>query len=393
MRKPSKQKKPFNDLSRSPTSFDPNGTLIAVIELSKESWLVAGMVPGLERQPLKKLAADENGLLKLLERWRAEAEKTGHKLDRIAVAFEAGRDGFWLARWLRARGIEAHVIHAASVAVAREHRRAKTDRLDTEQLKRAFLGWLRGEREHCKMCAIPTFAEEDAKRPNREHETLVGDRTCIVKRTKGTLARLGIRNFNPKLKKAPERLEHLRTPEGEPIPPNTLAELQRDLARKQLVAEQICQIEKARLEQLKQAPQARPNLMVLILMRVIGIGIETADMLVNEILSRNLCDRRAVARYGGLTGSPDESGKTRRQRGLAQSGNARVRRGMIQLAWRFLEYQKESALAKWFEARTKNARGSRKKMIVALARKLLIALWHFVRDGGVPEGVVLRPAH
>jgi transposase len=98
MRKPSKQKKPFNDLSRSPTSFDPNGTLIAVIELSKESWLVAGMVPGLERQPLKKLAADENGLLKLLERWRAEAEKAGHKVDRITVAFEAGRDGFWLAR-------------------------------------------------------------------------------------------------------------------------------------------------------------------------------------------------------------------------------------------------------------------------------------------------------
>jgi transposase len=393
MRKPSKQKKPFNDLSRSPTSFDPNGTLIAVIELSKESWLVAGMVPGLERQPLKKLAADENGLLKLLERWRAEAEKAGHKVDRIAVAFEAGRDGFWLARWLRARGIEAHVIHAASVAVAREHRRAKTDRLDTEQLKRAFLGWLRGEREHCKMCAIPTFAEEDAKRPNREHETLVGERTCIGNRIKGTLARLGIRNFNPKLKKAPERLEHLRTPEGEPIPPNTLAELQRDLARKQLVAEQICQIEKARLEQLKQAPKARPNLMVLVLMRVIGIGIETADMLVNEILSRNLRDRRAVARYGGLTGSPDESGKTRRQKGLAQSGNARVRRGMIQLAWRFLAFQKDSALAKWFEARTKNARGSRKKMIVALARKLLIALWHFVRDGVVPEGVVLRPAH
>jgi len=393
MRKPRKQKKPLNDLSRSLTPFDLNRTLITVIELSKESWLVAGIVPGVERQPLKKLAADENGLLKLLERWRAEAEKAGHKIDRIAVAFEAGRDGFWLARWLRARGIEAHVIHAASVAVAREHRRAKTDRLDTEQLKRAFLGWLRGEREHCKMCAIPTFAEEDAMRPHRERETLVGEQTTIINRIKATLARLGIRSFNPKLKKAPERLEHLRTPEGEPIPPNTIAELQRDLARKQLVAEQILQIEKARLEQLKQAPKAPPNLMVLVLMRVIGIGIDTADMLVKEILSRNLRDRRAVARYGGLTGSPDESGKTRREKGLARSGNARVRRGMIQLAWRFLEFQKESALAKWFEARTKNARGSRKKMIVALARKLLIALWRLVRDGVVPEGVVLRPAH
>jgi transposase len=188
-------------------------------------------------------------------------------------------------------------------------------------------------------------------------------------------------------------LEDLRTPEGEPIPPNTLAELQRDLARKQLVAEQISQIEKARLEQLKQAPKTGPNLMVLVLMRVIGIGIETADMLVKEILSRNLRDRRAVARYGGLTGSPDQSGSKSREKGLARSGNARVRRGMVQLAWRFLEFQKESALAKWFRARTERARISRKKMIVALARKLLIALWHFVRDGVVPEGVVLRPVH
>src|SRR5262252_2103731 len=239
MRKPQKQKKPLNDLSRSLTPFDPNQTLTAVIELSKESWLVAGVIPGVERQPLKKVAPDQNELLKLLERWRAEAEKAGHKITRITVAFEAGRDGFWLARWLRARGIEAHVMHAASVAVTREHRRAKTDRL----------------------------------------------------------------------------------------------------------------------------------------------------------LSRNLRDRRAVARYGGLTGSPDESGSQRREKGLARSGNARVRKGMIQFAWRFLQFQKESTLAKWFEARTKNVRTSRKKMIVALARKLLIALWRFVRDGVVPEGVILRPAH
>ena len=156
---------------------------------------------------------------------------------------------------MRARGIEAHVIHAASVAVSREHRRAKTDRLDTEQLKRAFLGWLRGERDHCKMCAIPTSAEEDAKRPHRERETLVGEHTTIINRVKATLARLGIRGFNPKLKKAPECLGHLRTPEGEPIPPNTLSELQRDLARKRFVAEQIQQIEKARLEQLNTPPR------------------------------------------------------------------------------------------------------------------------------------------
>src|SRR5215510_7550041 len=214
MRKPKQQQqKPLNDLSRSLTPFDPNQTLIAVIELSKESWLVAGIIPGVERQPLKKLEPDENELLNLFERWRKEAEKAGHKIDRITVAFEAGRDGFWLARWLRAHGIEAHVIHAASVAVSRKHRRAKTDRLDTEQLKRAFLGWLRGEREHCKMAAIPTLAEEDAKRPHREREMLVGEHTTIINRIKATLARLGIRGFNPKLQTAPDRLEHLHTPE------------------------------------------------------------------------------------------------------------------------------------------------------------------------------------
>src|SRR5213083_1395960 len=174
----------LNDLSRSLTALEPNGTLIAVIEMSQSSWLIAGIVPGVERQPLKKLEVDESALLKLLNRWREEARKVGHRIKRISVAFEAGRDGFWLARWLRARDIEAHVIHASSVAVSREHRRAKTDRLDSELLKRAFLGWLRGERDHCKMVAIPTTKDEDAKGPNRERESLVGEQTRIVNRMK-----------------------------------------------------------------------------------------------------------------------------------------------------------------------------------------------------------------
>jgi len=383
----------MNDLSRSLVTLEQDATLIAVIEMGQSSWLVAGIVPGVERQPLKKLAVDESALLKLLNRWREEAEQAGHGIKRIAVVFEAGRDGFWLARWLRARDIEAHVIHASSVAVSREHRRAKTDRLDTELLKRAFLGWLRGERDHCKMVAIPTTNDEDAKRPNRERESLVGEQSRIVNRMKATLTRLGIRGFNPKLKKAAERLDGLRTPEGEPIPPNTLAELRRDMVRRRLVSDQIRQIEDARLERLEHAPGDGPHAMVRLLARVIGVGIETADMLVQEVLSRNMRDRRAVARYAGLTGSPDESGRKRREKGLARSGNARVRRGMIQLAWRFLMFQKDSALAQWFRSRTENARGTRKTMIVALARKLLISLWRLVRDGVLPDGVILRPAH
>ncbi len=194
----------LNDLSRSLVALDQDSTIIAVVEMSQSSWLVGGVLPGIERQPRKKLEPSAERLLGLLHRWRDEAVRAGKKITRIALAFEAGRDGFWLARWLSARGVEAHVIHPSSVAVSREHRRAKTDRLDTELLKRGFLGWLRGERGHCSMARVPTIAEEDAKRPNRERECLVGERTRIVNRIKATLARMDIRNFN-----AAARLIHL----------------------------------------------------------------------------------------------------------------------------------------------------------------------------------------
>ena len=382
-----------NDLSRSLVALDQDSTLIAVIEMGQASWLVAGILPGVQRHPLKKIAADRDLLLLVLRRWKDEAEKAGRPIKRIAVAFEAGRDGFWLARWLRGHEIEAYVIHPSSVPVNREHRRAKTDRLDTELLKRAFLGWLRGEPDHCSMAAIPTLEEEDAKRPGRERESLVGERTRIINRIKSALARLGIRNFKPTLRKAPQRLEALRTPEGAALPPNMLAELQRDMARLSFVKQQIEEIESARLERLQRAPGDRRNAMVLHLTRVVGIGVETADMLVQEIFCRELRDRKAVARYAGLTGAPSESGKKRRERGLAKSGNARVRRGMLQLAWGFLVHQKGGPLAEWYRARTADARGgTRKVMIVALARKLLIVLWRLVTTGEAPEGLLLRRA-
>ena len=381
-----------NDLSRSFVALDQDTTIIAVVELSQSSWLIGGIVPGIERQPHKKLEPSPERLLAVLHRWRDEAVRAGRKITRIALAFEAGRDGFWLARWLRARGVEAHVIHPSSVAVSREHRRAKTDRLDTELLKRGFLGWLRGERGHCSMARVPTSAEEDAKRPNRERECLVRERTRIVNRMKGTLARLGIRNFKPTLRKAAERLATLHTPEGSVLPPNVSAELQRDMARLGFVVSQIKEIEGARQKRLEQEPETQPHAMVRHLARVVGVGVETADILVHEVLSRPMRDRRAVARYAGLTGSPDESGAKRREQGLARAGNARVRRAMIQLAWRFLRFQKESALARWYRARTADSRiGTRKTMIVALARKLVIALWRFVTTGETLEGVILRP--
>ena len=385
---------PF-DASRSLYALEQDNTIIAVIEMSQSKWLVAAVVPGVKRQPLKKLDADEEAVLKLLHRWRNEAGQAGRQIKRIVVAYEAGRDGFWLARWLRARDVEAYVIHPSSVAVSREHRRAKTDRLDTELLMRAFLGWLRGEKRHCSMAAIPTVEEEDARRPNRERGNLVTEQTRIVNQIKAILARFGIRTFRPTLGKAEEKLEGLRTAEGMPLPENTRAELRRHLARLRVVREQIRAIEEGRRRNLAAAPAGAkgPHAMIRLIGRVLGVGVETADMLVNEILSRHLRDRKAVARYAGLTGSPDESGRRRRERGLARAGNARVRCGMIQLAWRFLRFQKDSALARWFHARTADGRSStRKTMVVALARKLLIALWRLVTTGEVPQGVVLRPA-
>jgi transposase len=241
------------------------------------------------------------------------------------VAYEAGRDGFWLARWLRARDIDCHVIHPTSVSVSREHRGpsahgldpwgAKTDRLDLGLLKRSYLGWLRGEKKHCSMVAVPSREAEDGKRPLHERERLVGEATRLVNRMKGLLALHGIAKFNVRSKTVPQRLPVLRTAEGEPLPPNILAELLRALERLRQIREQIAEIEAAQRQQLKQAPSAGPHPMILLLAKVRGVGVATAELLVREALSRNLRDRRAVARYAGATGAPDESAASGARRG------------------------------------------------------------------------------
>jgi transposase len=383
----------FDDQSRSLVAFDQDSTLIAVIEMSQSQWLVGALVPGLEREPEKKLPPDPEALLGLLRRWRDEARKAGREVRRICAAYEAGRDGFWLARWLRARGVECHVMHPTSIPVSREHRRAKTDRLDLGLLKRAFVGWLRGERRHCSMAAVPSLAAEDAKRAQRERRTLIGEATRLVNRLKAALARLGIRAFDVKRRDAAARLDALRTGEGESIPPLSLGELRRDLVRLALVRAQIKEIARERRERLKAAPADPAQRMIGVLARVHGLGLDTAETLASEVFARTLRDRRAVARSVGLTGAPDESGARRREKGLARAGNARVRHVMIQLAWRFLSFQPQSALAQWYHERTRDGRAlTRKKMLVALARKLLIALWRLVTTGVVPEGVILRPA-
>jgi transposase len=384
--------RPHDDSKACLTAFIQDSTLTVVVEMSLKSWLVAGMIPGVNREPLKKIAPNPELLLQLLYRWRDEAIKAGKEITRIAVAYETGRDGFWLARWLRARGIDAHVIHATSVAISREHRRAKTDRIDTAMLRRGFLGWLRGEPGHCTMAIVPTVAEEDSKRPHRERESLVKLRTSTVNRMKSILILFGVHNFNPVLRKAPEKLDAVRTPEGIPLPSNAVAALRRQMERFRVIKEQIKAIERTRLERLQRDPAEKFNAMVVLLVQIIGLGAETAEQLVHEILFRNLRDRKAVARYAGLTGAPDESGSKRREKGLSRCGNGRVRNILIQLSWRLLKFQPASGLVLWFKNRTANAQRSRKPMIVAFARKLIIALWRYVNTGLVPEGFHLRSA-
>jgi transposase len=336
--------KPHDDSKACLTAFVQDNTIVVVLEMSLPSWLVAGMIPGLSREPLKKIAPDPEVLLRLLYRWRDEAIKAGKEITRISVGYETGRDSFWLARWLRARGIDAHVIHATSVAISREHRRAKTDRIDTAMLRRGFLGWLRGEPGHCSMAIVPTLAEEDAKRPHRERESLVQERTSTINRMKSILIQFGVRDFNPVLRKAAQKLHTVQTPEGVPLPPNAASALRRHAERLRLINEQIKAIERTRVQHLKQDPTDKFNAMVFLLVRIIGLGVETAEQLVREILSRNLRNRKAVARYAGLTGSPDESGARRREKGLSRSGNGRVRSILIQLSWRLLQFQHDSEL-------------------------------------------------
>ena len=312
-----------DDLSRSLVAFDQNSTVIALVELSSATWLVGGIIPGINRDPLKKLVPDQAALLKLVYRWRDEARNAGQEINRIAVAFEAGRDGFWLARWLRARGIEAHVNPprpAASRSRASICGVAKTDRLDIALLKRAFLGWLQGEKQHCTMAAVPTLEEEDAKRPHREREQLVGKRTGLVNRMKAALVRLGIRGFNPKPAQctAPGSRRCARR-KGTPIPPNTLAELQRGKWRITVLStSRSSRSRMSRLKQLKQAPGRpvpTPRFLQLEQVRV-SARIETADMLrESKCSSATSRDQRALGRYGGAyRAPPTESGQRRREK-------------------------------------------------------------------------------
>jgi transposase len=305
---------------------------------------------------------------------------------RVMSCYEAGRDGFWLHRLLTAAGIENLVIDPASVAVNRRARRVKTDRIDAEALLRAMMAHARGERRVCSVVRVPTPEAEDARRLTREREALLQERVRHVNRVKALCALQGVYGFEPLRPRAAERLEGLVTGDGRPFPERLRAEIRRHLQRLEQVVRQIAEV-----EALRDEPASPLATGVARLVALRGLGRNVASILQAEILGRRFANRREVAQYAGLAPSPWASGGTRREQGIGKAGNPRVRAAMVELAWLWLRHQPESALSRWFRERVGQARGLvRRVAIVAVARRLLVALWRYAGDGVMPEGAIAK---
>mgnify|MGYP003336567008 CR=1 FL=1 len=371
---------------------DYDSTLFVSLELSRKHWKTAAQIPGVEKHSLYGCEADPQALLALLEKMKARAGRAGKTVVRVVLVHESGRDGFWLARWLIARGVEVHVMHAASLPVDRRMRRVKTDAIDAECLLRALLAFLRGEPRVCAMAPIPTPQDEDARRAHREREQLIEERKRLTNQIGAVLAMLGVADFEPLRRGARERLAGLRQPDGSALPRHARAALERMLERLDCARRQIATLEKERDEVLKkQTPADAPQAMIRALARLVGVGAQSASLLTREAFVRDFANRRALGQYAGLAGTPHQSGGSRREKGVSKAGNARLREAMIELAWLWLRHQPKSALTLWFRKRVGDAEGGvRKTMIVALARKLLVALWKLARLGEAPRGATMK---
>src|ERR1700761_4764904 len=372
------------------TVRDHSNTLFASLELSKAKWLVTANSPGEEKFSQHIVAGGDGGsLLVLLARLKAKAEQRRGVSVKVVVIQEAGLDGFWIHRLLVQSGIESHVVDPASIAVARRHRRAKTDAIDGVSLLRTLMAWARGERRVCSMVRPPSPEEEDQRRLSRERGTLLKERIQHTNRIKGLLSGQGIRGYD-RLK--PDRLDALQTGDGRPLPERLKAEIRRELARIDVVATQLASVERVRDALVRTQTTERTNPSVL-LIKLKGVGIEFASLVWLEGLFRSFTNRRQVAAYAGLAPSPWQSGGTNRDQGISKAGNHRLRHVMIELAWFWLRHQPDSALSRWFRNRVGTAKGRvRRIAIVALAHKLLVALWRYVTQGVVPEGATLKAA-
>jgi transposase len=366
-------------------------TIRVAIELSHSSWIVAVRLPDVEKSRLHRLeGGDTVALLALIDDLRSRVStKLGGPVN-VACCFEAGRDGFWLHRVLTAHGIAAYVLEPTSILVNRRARRAKTDRLDAEGMLRVLAAWLNGDRQICSMVHVPSPQEEDAKRPHREREHLVQERLRIENRIEALLFTQGIRK-RPSLRSWERDIAELRTGDGRKLPPLLRAELERLRRRLVLTLELIREMETERDEALTATPAQATTQKVTALQRIHGIGPNFAAVLVCEVLYRTFANRRQLASYVGIAPMPYQSGGVDRDRSISRAGNPRARTTLIQLAWLWLRYQPDSALAIWFRERVGTLQGrTRRIAIVAMARKLLIALWRYVETGVVPEGVKIK---
>ena len=384
---------------------EEDSSLFLALELSKSVWLAAVNAPGSEKiSKYRVAAADVAALLALLARLKAQAERYCGGPVQIVSIHEAGLDGFWVHRMLEANGIESHVVDAASIAVDRRSRRVKTDRIDVERLLRTLMGWARGERRICSMVRPPSPADEDERRLTRERGTLVTERTRHANRIKGLLATQGVFEFEPLHKNRRQRLEELQQWNGQPLPARLKTELIRELDRLELVMSQLAALEAERDRALQARRTAVSNTTKAQssgtasagevgsqLLRLRSIGPEIASVLSLEAFYRTFNNRREVAAYSGLAPSPWKSGGIDVEQGISKAGNARLRTTMIQLAWLWVRHQPGSALSRWFRERVGDKRGKIKRIaIVAVARKLLVALWRFVTQGVVPQGAELK---
>jgi transposase len=352
---------------------------------------VTSLLPGSEKLSKHVLAAgDGNGLLAFLAELKAKAERRAPGPVAIVAIQEAGLDGFWLHRLLEKNGVVSHVVEPASIAVPRRHRRTKTDAIDGETLIRVLAAWRRGEPRVCAMVRPPSPEEEDRRRLSRERDQLLQERIRHTNRIRGLLFGQGIGDFNPLRKDRHERLDALLTGDGRALPATLKAELVREIARLELVCTQLAEVEQAR-DRLVAALVDAAAKPVAALLGLQGIGPAIAARLWLEGLFRPFVNRRQVASYAGLAPSPWQSGGMDREQGIGKSGNPRLRHTMVETAWLWLRHQPDSALSVWFRNRVGDARGRvRRVAIVALARKLLVALWRYAVHGVLPEGAVLK---
>jgi len=368
-------------------------TAYLVFELSKAKWRLGIVLP--DSPKLRRVTIDGGDLAALAARLatiRARAGRCGRPV-RILSCYEAGLDGHWLHRWLVGQGVVSHVVDPSSIEVNRRARRAKTDRIDLDKLMRTFLSYLRGEPRVCSMLHVPSVEDEDRKRRTRERKRLLGERTAHTNRIKALLFGQGIRDVMPLKPGFIASLETMRSGDGRALPPLLKEEIVREHERLCLAQKQIATLEATSKAELHAAAPGSAAAKIVQLVDLKSIGVISGQELVNEVFYRSFANRRQVGSYFGLTGTPYDSGASRREQGISKAGNPRARTLAIELSWLWLRYQSDSELSRWFRQRVGDLKGRiRRITIVAVARKLMVALWRYLTTGVVPTGAVLRPS-